>query len=481
MKPSVSSSTQAVLDLEDRAPDVLFDAVDGRVPLWPQFRTGVWTALNTPTYGLSRPVLSKPRSRFRAWTHIARSFLAPTLDAPRSAQHAPVCFVANGTTVFAEGNREFNWLVGPFATMSGVDAAIVQWGPLPGRWGKPLHDATWSMEPASVRAQTLQRFSRRDSSDEVTRIVREVLRKLDVELPAGAAESIIEGAVARERERPFQIAAFSRMLDRVQPAVVVMEEASYGTYAAHIQVLRDRGIVVAEPQHGWIGPTHAAYNFGAAMYEGPLRATLPDHLLTFGDYWGTGLRFPGTITTIGKPHLDMAVSKYSLPMAHRRQVLVASSTTDPEAMTDVVLSLRARLTREFDIVFRPHPSERLTLTERYPRLIGVDGVIFDHRGEVYEALGAARALVGVASTVLFEATAFGCQVFALDSPMAEYYVGDRFGPLVDPARLDGMVEEITGSTPARDTTGLDAAMWAPSAGENFCRWLADVQGVVPRG
>jgi hypothetical protein len=467
--------TQAVIDLEDRAPDILFASVDDGIPLWPQFRTGVWSALNTAEYGLSRSSPSRTPSRLGAWAHIVRSFLPSRWDAPLRARRAGVCFVVHGGTVAASGGREVNWLVGPLAQASGDDAAIVQSRPLPGRWGRPMYMATWSMEPASVRAETLARASRRDPSDRVASIVRETLSQIETRMTEETVKSITAGAIANERMRPFELAAWRRVLDRVQPSVVIMEDASYGTRAPLIAMMKERGIVVAEPQHGWIGPSHAAYNYGAAMYDDLLRVALPDHLLTFGDEWSKGLRFPGEVTAVGKPHLDAAASEFSLPYEQRTEVLVVSSTTDPEQMSDVVLSLRALLPTDLIVVFRPHPSERPVVAQRYPRLVDIDGVRIDDRGDVYETLGVARAVVGMASTVLFEATAFGCQVFALESPMAEYYVGDRFGPPLDIGGLESVAVAVSRPTGSADVATRDNGLWAPDPAANFRSWLAKVQ------
>lgn len=469
--------TQAVIDLEDRAHEILFESLDEGLPLWPQIRATVWSALNTTEYGLSRPSVGTP-SRLGAYAHIARSFVPSRWDASRRARKSDVCFLVDGGTVAAAGDREANWLVGPLALASGPDAAIVQWRTLPGRWGQPAIDKTWSLEPASVRAQIRARLSRNDPSDRVKRIVHETLRLLDADIAEETVDAITAGAIAKAGTSAFELAEFRRLLDRVQPRVVIMEDASYGTRAPLIATMKERGIVVAEPQHGWIGPSHAAYNYGAAMYDDLLRVALPDHLLTFGDEWSKGLRFPGEVTAVGKPHLDAAASEFSLPYEQRTEVLVVSSTTDPEQMSDVVLSLRALLPTDLVVIFRPHPSERPVVAQRYPRLVDIDGVRIDDRGDVYETLGVARAVVGMASTVLFEATAFGCQVFALESPMAEYYVGDRFGPPLDIGGLESVAVAVSRPTGSADVATRDNGLWAPDPAANFRSWLAKVQSRV---
>lgn len=470
----VSKGTQAVLELEDSKPDVLFETVGGSdVPLWPQFRTAVWSALNTVEYDIARAP-DKTVSRFKAWLHIGKSFLPSRWDAAWSAENARVVFLVGGSTVSVRAGRAHNNLVGDYARSIETDAAIIEWAEVPGRLGRPAFPRSWSLEPTDVRAQVLGRFAGADHSKQIKAIVSETMRLLDLPLAETAIESITTGAIARERIRPRVERSFSRVLDKAMPEVVVMEDASYGFHASLIAMMKTRGILVAEPQHGWIGPTHAAYNFGAAMFEEPLRTTLPDHLLTFGNHWAAGLCFPGKITAIGKPHLEDAVAKNTTPVPQRSEVLVVSSTTNPDATSNFVLALRHNLSRDLMVTFRPHPSERSSATQRYSRLHNAEGITIDQRPDVYEALGTAKAVVGVASTVLFEARAFGCHVFVRQSPMTDLYVGDRFGPAFSDEDVEMLACKINNLEVSDGAILLDADLWSKGAVPNFSKWLDTV-------
>jgi len=332
------------------------------------------------------------------------------------------------------------------------------------------------MDNVKTRSAGFAKLSRRDPAPRVRTIVAEVIRQLDVRLSEEQVAAIVAAAVYHERVRPHIDQAFGRILDRLDPSVVVMDGASYGGWASMTSMMKDRGIVVAEPQHGWIGPTHAAYNFGSAMYREPLRRTLPDELLTFGEYWGRGLRFPGRITAIGKPHIEKAAATVPMPVAARSEVLVVSSTADPDEMSLFVLSLREKLDSRWTVVFRPHPAERKVLSERYPRLMSVEGIRIDTGGDVYESLGTAAVVIGIASTVLFEALAFGCRVFVRDSALVDYYVVDRFGPTIkgetDLAKVANQINAHDLSQQHLSVASSD--MWATGAVERFQEWLETV-------
>jgi hypothetical protein len=249
-----------------------------------------------------------------------------------------------------------------------------------------------------------------------------------------------------------------------------MEDASYGGRAALVALMKARGILVAEPQHGWIGPTHGAYNFGAAMRVPELFATLPDELLTFGDYWSEGIRHPARSVAIGKPHLE-AMSEFAVDWEERpRSVLLVSSVTDPEETNDFGLALRSALPTTWTVIFRPHPSERVDVESRYGRMLSHSGIKLDENSDVYESLSTIRGVVGVASTVLFEALAMGCHVFVRDSPYAEYYVGDVFGPTIHGAPDIARVARVLLEDNAGPAAGIADAMWKPRATENFNLW-----------
>jgi len=463
--------TQALLDLENRAPDVLFATVAGSsVPLWPQVRNQFSLALNELDYGFAK-VEAPATTRVRVG--VARSLLPSRTDAMFARGHAPLCFLVGGTTVHSVDGKQRNWLIGDFADANARGSAVLQWNS--GGRGRESFSfcPTWTLDGIARRAALWTRLPHSDPRPAGTRLVREFGRLIDGPLRDDQVEAIANAAGYRQALGPYVQHGVERVLDRLTPEIVVMQNASYGGWARLICAMKDRAIRVIEPQHGWIGPTHAAYNFGAAMAEPPLRRTLPEELLTFGEYWGRGLRFPGRITPIGKPHMEQAVARERVPLDRRADILVVSSTTDAEQTGRLVLSLRERLDSRWTVVFRPHPSERKVISERYAKLLAIEGVRVDTGGDVYDSLRTAAAVIGVASTVLFEALAFGCHVFVLDSPMAPYYVGDVFGKtLRSEADVAQISRRINAGELATEPSGVSSdEMWAPRAVERFQEWL----------
>jgi len=469
MTLKTARGTLALLALEDAAPAVLFERLPGAsVPLWPDVRSGFMYALQKYDFQ-STPVEPVPSPRSRAWLGLGRALLpsrwdSRTLRSRRSAMY----LVGGGTTHPVDGKRR-NWLIGSYTDQFPESSAVLQWKAIGDQ--PPAFGLTRSLDPLSTRAAAYARLARtRTSSGEVRRHVAEFARLLDDRITSGDIDAITASAhysasIARHLESQF-----SRLLDRVDPRVVLMEDASYGGRSALVALMKSRGIHVVEPQHGWIGPTHGAYNFGAAMRAPELFATLPDEVLTFGEYWSAGTRHPAVMTPIGKPHLE-AMSALAPRWDDRaREVLLVSSVASPEEATDFALALRAALPAEWAVRFRPHPIERPTLDARYGRMLAQPGIVLDDHGDVYESLALARGVVGVASTVLFEALAMGCRVFVRDSPYADYYVGDLFGSTINGAAdVDRVVRGLVGDRPPVVGAAVDA-IWRPGAIEAFRSW-----------
>ncbi len=468
LEPRTSSTMRRFLDLEDAVPDELLEVLPGAtVPFWALVRMQIFWMLSAEQTGSVEVVRASEWTRWKEARRVARGYLPSRWDAVRRARRHDVAFYVSGATLAAERGRARNWLVDDFAQAVG-DGLVVQVRPLPAEMGPPLFRPTLSMEAAVSRARWRAR-----GTVLAPDLVRSMDRLLDafgrhLGQPAGAFGAIGKAVRRTELQRPFQIDELRRLLDRVQPKVVLFDNGSYSYLGEWVGLMKDAGAWVAEPQHGWIGPSHAAYNYGAAFDRPALRRALPDELLTFGTYWSESIRHPGVVTAIGKPHLERQAA--AAPTARPRRILVVSSRTDPEATDAFVVGLRAAVDPTWSIVFRPHPGERSETAERYPRLSKDPGVVIDTTADVYETLAQSAVVVGEASTVLFEARAFGCHVIARDSAFADSVIGDAFGERVtDVAGAARRIAELGGDDGV--VAGLDPSIWAPQSAAAFRSWV----------
>ncbi|BDZ53752.1 hypothetical protein GCM10025870_08250 [Agromyces marinus] len=385
-------------------------------------------------------------------------------------------FVVHGGTSYATPAGTSNWLADGFAEALESEAMILQDLPFDAftaRAARPAFPSTFTFADALSRVETRTRLEPLGGSDRarVAAWAEEVYRHFaHFGLEPDRVRTSIDQLVYRSARIRHLDAEFARVLDRVQPSTIYMQTAAYGDRASMISIAHRRGIGVAELQHGWIGPCHAAYNFGAAMRSPELNAGLPDTLLTFGEFWSEAVRFPGATVAIGKPHLDARSSEAEPVSARENLVLVASSVYEREQLTEIVRRLRDALPEGWNVLFRPHPSELATVADLYSELLAEDRVILDRDRDVYASLGRVRAVVGFASTVLYEALAFGCQVAAIDSPLADLYIEDRlFGERIgDGGSVVRAAERFAGADRAVPAGGTPLEdIWKPGAAENL--------------
>jgi hypothetical protein len=94
-----------------------------------------------------------------------------------------------------------------------------------------------------------------------------------------------ERALGMTRAAVRELVAFKglygRLLDRVKPKLIVLVVNYSYRCVPMTRMARERGIPVAELQHGVMGQAVLPYNFAA----GRRPDTFPNYLLTFGDWW----------------------------------------------------------------------------------------------------------------------------------------------------------------------------------------------------
>lgn len=460
--------TEAVVALEDAVPDALMAQTLWKPrPIWPYMRFPLTQVTREEDF--SQQNVSGPKLRRQQVVPFMRDAVrhrGRPLSAMPSSRYL---FYTGGITVRRTERGQKNWLIDDYAHAVEDEAVVLQKAPF--RFSSTTDfPTTFTFDRALAVAEVNARLRplRGKEASGVRDIVKAILDEFAYPVSTQQADRI-EHLVVFQLARAKGIeASFARVLDRVRPEVVFMDGAAYGNMAGQIAMMKDRGIRVVEPQHGWIGRWHTAYNFGRAMEEPDLKRTFPDALLTFGEYWSSQIRFPAEVISVGKPHIEQMAAG-ALPLRERaKEVLVVSSVTDPDEMSDFTLALRDALPDSWCVTFRPHPSELADARERYSRLVGASRIALDHRSDVYESLREARAVVGVVSTVLFEALAFGCRTFVKESAFSEAFTHPAFGERVSGvdslARLAKIVVEEDEPEGLSDEV---ARIWKPGAVKTF--------------
>jgi hypothetical protein len=243
---------------------------------------------------------------------------------------------------------------------------------------------------------------------------------------------------------PAQERFANRLLDRIRPRVVLAEEGCYGRMAVFNSVARDRGVRVAEYQHGMVTRNHDAYNVAPVLEASPAyKTTQPAGFLAYGPWWNGQFNTPvGEKVALGNPARTEALKSWS-PSAVRERFVVLGDGIETAASLDRCIDLQAAVPAPIQVVFRPHPLERGSeLLATRPE------VALDEEPSLYASLASAHAVVGESSTALYEAFGLVSQVYAWDTPKSRFYLGDHpftmlnEASLLDDVPLDGKQAEV---------------------------------------
>jgi hypothetical protein len=217
---------------------------------------------------------------------------------------------------------------------------------------------------------------------------------------------------------------YNYLLEKIKPNVLFLEDAHELDCKDLIYYAKKSGIIVIEPQHGYVGKDHIAYNFNYKLFE-YIKEYLPDYFLTFGKFWSDNIRTPSEKVEIGFPYLEekvnMARQLKNQEIRDKRNILIISGGSLPEEYNNLIKNLYNLLDKNrFKIIFRPHPSERIALNERYKDIINM-GVEID-LDNLYKSLIKYDIVLSFEkSTVLYEALAFGIKVILISYQKNDYY------------------------------------------------------------
>lgn len=219
--------------------------------------------------------------------------------------------------------------------------------------------------------------------------------------------------------RKSRIPIYSFLLNKIKPKVVILT-VSYGRgISPIIEVCKNMGIPVVELQHGTISRYHTGYSFPNVKKL----KRFPDYFLTFGDYWKhiVDLPIPGNqIISAGYPFFEMEVAKYKNEPVKDQIVFISQGTIGKE-MSKFAAKLQSRNDFNMDIIYKLHPGEYDRWEQEYPWLVDSGmRVVSDDSEPVYRLLAQSKAIVGVYSTLVYEALGLGLRTFLLDLPGVEY-------------------------------------------------------------
>ncbi len=211
-----------------------------------------------------------------------------------------------------------------------------------------------------------------------------------------------------------------------KPKLFILEDASYGMSAHILFVAKKLNITTAEYQHGYVGLQHRAYNHNLKYLEH--KKYFPDYFLTYGEYWSSQCRLFSETVAIGSPYLERRLEGYKVNYKSEKILLFISSSLLPEKIKDMIITLKNNSKfNMYKFIFRPHPTERELLEERYGILKNFNIEI--HNGNLYDILALSDCIVSDGpTTVLYEAMFFLKKIYVMDNDISNLYGSSQLFP-----------------------------------------------------
>jgi hypothetical protein len=256
-------------------------------------------------------------------------------------------------------------------------------------------------------------------------------------------------ALTKLHRHNAMIGLYDRFLARVDPDLVVLVAGS--GKETFISACKQRGVSVAELQHGHISEYSIEYSFPGDR----TKRTFPDYLLTFGEYWNHTDVYPtdpDNIIDVGYPYLEWSKERYS-GVGSTDQILFMSQWMITPELSKFAVELAELIDDDRNIAFKLHPDEYDRWQEFYPWLVdsGVD-VIGSDGPPLHRLLAESGVQVGVYSTTMFEGLYFGLETYVVELPGVEH-----LAPLIQggDATLVDSPEQL-GEALERPSTGTKA-------------------------
>lgn len=207
------------------------------------------------------------------------------------------------------------------------------------------------------------------------------------------------------------------ILSLIRPKAVITTVGYQMLNQTLIETAKKKKIPTIELEHGRIGDTHTAYNFKSKRNL----ETFSDYLFVFGEYERNKPRYPidkSNVFAVGYPELERKAKIYQKRTKKRRNhkiITFISSPTDGKVISRYAVELSKRIKgKDIKIVYKLHPAEYDDWKKFYPGLeeSGIH-IVQENEHDIYYYISRSDYIVGISSTVLFEAMQFETEIIVL--------------------------------------------------------------------
>ncbi|MBN9420845.1 MAG: hypothetical protein BGO63_08740 [Candidatus Accumulibacter sp. 66-26] len=470
-------SLAQLIEIENDPTFLEFRCPRSGVLLWPLVRNQFLRQLISDLYYQQAPLVAAVRAVPRRQT-LGALGRALGHNLQQGRMRGEVLVVGTGAGHFQREGRWFNRITDYLAQESPANTVsvegVVDWHVPHPRWNQRV--AYWLpwQGAITVAGRLLTRDAHVRAARELLEYARQRASQLLGRTIADSNMDMLVGMLARKLARlPVMQFAYRRLLERVQPRLVLLEQACYGDFAPFNQVAREMGIRVAEPQHGMVSGGHDAYCYAPVLRESEAyRACLPHDFLGYGAWWNSQINVPVHKWVIGNPHYSEQRRFISPLQGEQNDILLLGDGIEFSLYLALAQELAHLLRGRYRIVLRPHPLERAEVQLRFPEGRAGD-VLIDPNRDIYGSFATAHAVVGEVSTGLFEAQGIAGRVLLWETAKARFSYPQH--PFCGFSDARALVEALQAPR-AGQTEVLAGDIWAPDWAGNYRKYLAQALG-----
>lgn len=467
-----------ILVLEDSEDILKFKCPDTGIPLWSTIRVPFLRLIISDLfYGvpIEGGASGGSVSKYLHAAAIARAFAHNFLHLSGLKPRYPIMVMATGARLITRQGLHFNTLSDYFVEAAPNSTLAVE-DLFGAHWPFPRHNKTVLLH-TPLRVQGVLRGKARLG------VFRNPSSQM-VDLVIERAKNIIGWDVGEtRREWLKQICAngaasilpryqkYQSIFKKAGVKLLIKEEACYGgaDNAAAVLAARHLGMVSAEYQHGAVSLGHDAYNYSYAVSNDlEYRKILPDYFLTYGSWWGEQINAPVKKIAVGNPHRTETLNFSTSELNQGRNILILGDGIETTLYLELCDRLACALGSAAEVVFRPHPLERVSVLTKYPE--GFLGKVrIDSHQDIYSSFRESVAVVSEVSTGLFEAIGLVPKVFIWDTAKARFsypvHPFQGFSDVNELARL--LLDDNAGRVDAQQIDSI----WAPNWQKNYLGFI----------
>lgn len=468
-----------LLEIENDPEFLTFRCARTGTLLWPLVRNQFFRQLISDLYYKEAPLIAEVPSvpRLKALAALSR---VVRHNVGQKRLTGDLLVVGTGAGSFLREGAWFNRITDYLVQASPADTVtvegVVDWNVPSPRWNQRISYWLPWQGGISISGRLLQRKTHVETARGVLSYARQRARQLfDLDL-AEIHMDMLVGMLARKIARlPVVHYAYRHLFERVQPRLVLLEQACYGDFSPINQIAREMGIRVAEPQHGMVSGGHDAYCYAPLLRDSAeYRECLPHDFLGYGSWWNDQINAPVRKWAVGNPHYSEQRRSITPVKDSQKDILLLGDGIEFSLYVALAGELAALLPEHFRVVLRPHPLERAEVYRRYPD--GKIGSVFiDGNRDIYSSLISAYAVAGEVSTGLFEAVGIAARVLLWETPKAQFsYPIHPFAGFLD---AKGFVERLLEPEHLQSAV-VGEDIWASDWTINYTSYLRQVLNPV---